>query len=157
MLQQNRMNVMAEPDFDAPRPERPWREGRRQPESREHPPAWGDRSQWAGEGDDTSHRFDPDYQEWRAEQMRQLDRDYALWRQERYRKFADEFDTWRRQRFASQRRGPEPSQASSSGSGSAAADRLDTDRNRLERQERDRGEKSGGLLSGLLGTNPHRK
>lgn len=64
------------------------------------------RSQAGPAGDDRpdpTHRFDPDYHEWRAEQMRQLDKDYALWRQERYRKFAEEFETWRRQRFSGER------------------------------------------------------
>lgn len=49
-----------------------------------------------------AHR-DPDYHQWREEQIRNLDNDYESWRQERYSKFADEFNTWRssRQRDAS--------------------------------------------------------
>lgn len=44
------------------------------------------------------HRFDPDYQQWREEQIRNLDNDYHSYRQERYRKFSDEFGTWRKNR-----------------------------------------------------------
>lgn len=52
------------------------------------------------------HRFDPDYQQWREEQIRNLDDDYRTYRQERYRKFSDEFDSWRRNRQStSQRQG----------------------------------------------------
>jgi hypothetical protein len=39
--------------------------------------------------------FDPDYLQWRAEQIRKLDRDYLRYRRERYKKFCDEFDAWR--------------------------------------------------------------
>lgn len=61
---------------------------------------------------DHSHH-DPDYQQWRDEQMRSLDEDYRSWREERYRKFSDEFDAWRKNR-------PSPSEGGSdeaSGSG----------------------------------------
>lgn len=44
------------------------------------------------------HRFDPDYQQWREEQIRNLDDDYRTYRQERYRKFSEEFDAWRKKR-----------------------------------------------------------
>lgn len=44
------------------------------------------------------HRFDPHYQQWREEQIRNLDDDYRTYRQERYRKFSDEFDAWRKNR-----------------------------------------------------------
>lgn len=54
---------------------------------------------------------DPDYQQWRQEQMRLLDEDYQSWRQERYQKFADDFNTWRSSR----------TQPSSSGKGQSGA------------------------------------
>ena len=45
-------------------------------------------------------QFDPDYRQWREEQMRSLDRDYHDWRAERYKKFSDEFGQWRGSRSA---------------------------------------------------------
>jgi hypothetical protein len=36
--------------------------------------------------------FDPDYLQWREEQLRSLDEDYRAWRQQ---KFADDFSQWR--------------------------------------------------------------
>jgi hypothetical protein len=47
-------------------------------------------------GDD--QQFDPDYHQWRSEQMRNLDDDYREWRQDRYKKFSDEFTQWRKNR-----------------------------------------------------------
>ena len=41
---------------------------------------------------------DPDYHQWRSEQLSRLDRDYDDWRQHRYQRFADEFDQWRSSR-----------------------------------------------------------
>ena len=41
---------------------------------------------------------DPDYHQWRREQLDKLDRDYEEWRQHRYQRFADDFDTWRASR-----------------------------------------------------------
>jgi hypothetical protein len=41
---------------------------------------------------------DPDYQQWRNEQLRNLDEDYESWRGERYKKFSDDFNTWRSNR-----------------------------------------------------------
>jgi hypothetical protein len=51
-------------------------------------------------GDASGHQtyHDPDYLQWRREQMRNLDRDYAEWRKERYKKFSEDFDQWRRAR-----------------------------------------------------------
>ena len=43
------------------------------------------------------HR-DPDYHQWREEQLRMLDDDYESWRKERYQKFSDEFNAWRSNR-----------------------------------------------------------
>ena len=39
--------------------------------------------------------FDPDYHQWRTEQMNKLDEDYRSWRSDRYKKFSDEFKSWR--------------------------------------------------------------
>ncbi len=47
--------------------------------------------------------FDPDYHQWRSEQMRALDADYRNWRQDRYQKFSDEFSSWRQQQQAGTR------------------------------------------------------
>ena len=44
--------------------------------------------------------YDPDYDQWRREQMRSLDEDYRNWRGERYKKFSDDFSTWRSNRPA---------------------------------------------------------
>ncbi len=92
--------IMATPDFDEPRPysRRDESHAAGPSDARSHVAA--EAADAARGGEDSNHRFDPDYHEWRAEQMRQLDRDYAVWRQERYRKFAEEFETWRRQRFS---------------------------------------------------------
>lgn len=46
--------------------------------------------------------FDPDYHQWRGEQMRQMDAEYEEWRRERYQRFSSEFDQWRSQRTAGQ-------------------------------------------------------
>ena len=43
-------------------------------------------------------RFEPDYLQWRQQQMRELDRDYVAWRATRHRPFGEEFDEWRRGR-----------------------------------------------------------
>ncbi|RYF07818.1 MAG: hypothetical protein EOO31_04955 [Comamonadaceae bacterium] len=43
---------------------------------------------------------DPDYHQWRAEQMRNLDNDYEAWRGERYKKFSEDFNEWRSKRPA---------------------------------------------------------
>lgn len=45
-----------------------------------------------------SQNFDPDYYQWRQEQMENLDRDYQAWRSDRYKKFSDEFNNWRTNR-----------------------------------------------------------
>lgn len=50
-----------------------------------------------GERESQGHH-DPDYQQWRTEQLRNLDNDYEAWRGERYKKFSDEFNTWRSNR-----------------------------------------------------------
>ena len=60
---------------------------------------YGDESRFSQGGMQRSrHHDDPDYQQWRDEQMRNLDRDYESWRGERYRKFSDDFSNWRSNR-----------------------------------------------------------
>ncbi|AKJ27708.1 major ampullate spidroin [Caldimonas brevitalea] len=44
--------------------------------------------------------YDPDYHQWRNEQMRLLDDDYQAWRRERDQRHFSEFDEWRRARRA---------------------------------------------------------
>lgn len=46
--------------------------------------------------------YDPDYHQWRAEQMRSFDEDYRNWRQERFRRFSEDFNEWRQHRKQSQ-------------------------------------------------------
>ena len=61
-----------------------------------------DTDQWSPSGGrhDQGERgdIDPDYHQWREEQMRRLDDDYQSWRSERYKKFSSEFDQWRSSR-----------------------------------------------------------
>ncbi|MFZ6657895.1 hypothetical protein [Undibacterium sp. TJN19] len=45
--------------------------------------------------------FDPDYHQWRNQQIEALDNEYNDWRRERYQKFSDEFSTWRNGRSVS--------------------------------------------------------
>ena len=60
---------------------------------------YGDRgSSGLGYGADSGRNdqhHDPDYHQWRSEQMQALDNDYRNWRQDRYKKFSDEFSNWR--------------------------------------------------------------
>jgi len=67
-------------------------------------------SDWHQEHEREQHRFDPDYLQWRAEQIRNLDNDYFCYRRDRYKQFVQEFDSWRRNR-----------ESSSGASGSATA------------------------------------
>ncbi len=50
--------------------------------------------------DFSSHQdlLDPDYQQWRNDQVRSFDDDYRNWRQERFRRFSDDFTNWRKGR-----------------------------------------------------------
>ena len=59
---------------------------------------------------------DPDYQQWRTEQIRGLDNDYKAWRDERYTNFSNEFGEWRKGRKDKQ-----------SDSGSSAGSRSSSD------------------------------
>lgn len=60
--------------------------------------AWADRDWQHDHPQQDARHHDPDYHQWRTEQMRRLDEDYRLWRQDRYKKFTEDFDTWRSQR-----------------------------------------------------------
>lgn len=67
---------------------------------------------WQGQGQgDRGAPFDPDYHQWRDEQVRALDEDYHSWRNDRYKKFSEDFSNWRNQRSA--RGGSEGSESSS--------------------------------------------
>lgn len=55
-------------------------------------------------GQGHSRRGDPDYHQWRSEQIRNLDREYEEYRRERYRRFASDFETWRNNRRQEQGR-----------------------------------------------------
>ncbi|MES2960195.1 MAG: hypothetical protein V4792_18555, partial [Pseudomonadota bacterium] len=46
--------------------------------------AFGNRADQGGD-----QQFDPDYHQWRREQMQALDEDYRNWREDRYKKFSD--------------------------------------------------------------------
>ena len=45
--------------------------------------------------------YDPEYQQWRTEQLRRFDEDYRRWRQERFSRFLEEFKQWRQRRGGS--------------------------------------------------------
>lgn len=70
----------------------------------------GSAQAYSGQG---AHQHDPDYHQWRSEQIRGLDNDYKAWRDERYSKFSSEFGEWRK--------GRKDSQSSSRGSADADA------------------------------------
>jgi hypothetical protein len=63
------------------------------------------------------HEFEPDYHQWRKEQVQALDEDYRNWRQERYKKFSDEFSDWRKNRSSA---------SSASATGSASGENTQT-------------------------------
>lgn len=76
-------------------------------------PNYGHQEQWNdGRGDygqgsgysagNQADDFDPDYQQWRNEQLRSLDADYRNWRQDRYKKFSDDFSSWRQNQQSGQ-------------------------------------------------------
>ncbi len=62
-----------------------------------------------------SDQFDPDYHQWRDEQMRAFDDDYRSWRKDRFKKFSDEFSEWRNQNADSGRRTGSGEHSSNSG------------------------------------------
>lgn len=66
------------------------------------------------------HR-DPDYQQWRDEQLRTLDDDYDSWRKERYQKFSDDFSQWRSSRTSGSSGQQQPGQQNQKGGGSQSA------------------------------------
>ncbi|WP_332739315.1 hypothetical protein [Hydrogenophaga sp.] len=74
---------------------------------------------WSGRPDSgiqnhEQEQFDPDYHQWRREQMQALDEDYRQFRQDRYRKFSDEFSSWRSSRS---QQGGQPSDSAGSSDG----------------------------------------
>lgn len=80
------------------------------------PDAYQDRGDWGYRGTSRDQRryaedpyqreqFDPDYDQWRQEQLKSLDDDYRQWRSDRFKKFSDEFSSWRSSRSASGNKG----------------------------------------------------
>jgi hypothetical protein len=60
------------------------------------------------QGGRQQQHHDPDYQQWREQQLRNLDDDYQSWRGERYKKFSDEFDSWRKNRQGAEQKNDLP-------------------------------------------------
>ena len=67
---------------------------------------------------------DPDYHQWRSDQIRGLDSDYKAWRDERYSKFSSEFGEWRKGRKDTQSSSGLSDSESSSPTGSAGQGNL---------------------------------
>ena len=67
---------------------------------------------------------DPDYHQWRSDQIRGLDSDYKAWRDERYSKFSSEFGEWRKGRKDTQSSIGSGDSESSSPTGSAGQGNL---------------------------------
>jgi hypothetical protein len=86
---------------------------------------WNDDYQQQGRFQNSQQHFDPDYHQWRDEQLRNLDNDYQDWRKERYQKFSDEFATWRNSRLnaSQQSQGQSGSQNLGSLAGGAGEDK----------------------------------
>lgn len=59
---------------------------------------WSSRSGTNQHGQEQGDEFDPDYHQWRRDQLQTLDNDYRQFRQERFKKFSDEFSSWRTSR-----------------------------------------------------------
>ena len=72
-----------------------------------------------GRGREQGRHSDPDYLQWRNEQLERFDDDYESFRRERYGKFAEEFNTWRSQRAAA-KSSAEPSESTSPGTNSSS-------------------------------------
>lgn len=64
---------------------------------------------------------DPDYQQWREEQVGPLDDDYDTWRKERYQKFSDDFSQSRPCRPAAAAPQQGPHHCKGTGSSTAAS------------------------------------
>lgn len=86
----------------------------------------GGPSGWASQqrnlGDYAGQRgqhHDPDYHQWREQQLRNLDDDYQSWRGEHYKKFSDEFSEWRKNR-STQDTGSANKRSTASGTGSSS-------------------------------------
>jgi len=69
---------------------------------------------YASQGQQPRGHHDPDYQQWRDEQLRMLDADYESWRKDRYQKFSNDFSQWRSSR-TSGTSGEQPSQQNQKG------------------------------------------
>lgn len=71
-------------------------------------------------------QFDPDYTQWRSEQLRSFDDDYRNWRKERYGKFSDEFNQWRQSRQGGASSDRQSTSSSGDRQGASSSDRLAT-------------------------------
>jgi hypothetical protein len=76
-----------------------------------------------GRGMGQGRHPDPDYQQWRNEQLERFDDDFEAFRRERYGKFADEFNTWRSNRANQQASGGKAGTGTSDSSSSPAGNR----------------------------------
>lgn len=72
-----------------------------------------------GHAGNAGHHHDPDYHQWRTEQISNLDNDYKAWRDERYSKFSSEFGEWRKGRKDTQSSTGSSEVESSSAAGNA--------------------------------------
>ena len=59
------------------------------------------RAQGQGFDQDNDNEFEPDYREWRRQQISALDDDYRAYRSERQQKFSDDFETYRKNKTKS--------------------------------------------------------
>ena len=86
-------------------------------------------SQYSDTGGEQRGRFqnDPDYHQWRQDQLRQLDDDYDSWRKERYERFADDFNTWRTSRGGSGQKSSGSNSATSSSQGTSGKNKEQVD------------------------------
>jgi hypothetical protein len=72
-----------------------------------------------GRGMGQGRHSDPDYQQWRNEQLERFDDDFEAFRRERYGKFAEEFNTWRSNRANQKPSSENPGTGSSDSSSSS--------------------------------------
>lgn len=102
-------------DYPQARPQMRSEAFERQPFAQHYPaPQQGyqdPRSQQPYQGQPQPHH-DPDYLQWRDEQMQQMDENYQAWRQQRYAKFSNEFGEWQKN---------QKPEAQANGSGSASS------------------------------------
>ena len=105
--------------------------------------AWRDEARTRDDGSTYGQSYhDPDYHQWRGEQLNRLDRDYDEWRQHRYQRFAQDFDNWRANRDNNPG-GQGPSAQAGSGTQSAAAGDTSVQQGGTSRQDASSGGDKG--------------